>query len=120
VFRAAVSVKTKRRANTLQRALIEVLGWQYSDDYELFAASRYSSGRRCSGLLAAAAGLRGSFRSFADQFHGHQDGNEFLEANAVEINGGALGVGFSHDAKTVLLVLDALTFGKNLHNCLLV
>jgi hypothetical protein len=90
------------------------------DDGELLAASRYASCRRGAGLLAAPPWLRGFFRSFANQFHGHQDGDELLEANAIEIDCRALAIGFSDDPKSVLLVLDALSFGENLHNCLLV
>jgi len=44
----------------------------------------------------------------------------FFCADAVEINRSTLDIGFSHDSKSVLIMLDALPFGKNLHNCLLV
>jgi len=94
------------------------LGCNYCNSV-LIAASGHTCSRRCAGFLAAASGLRGSFRSFADQFHGHQAGDEFLKANAVEIDGGALDVRFGHDPESILLVLDALPFRKNLHYCLL-
>src|SRR6266849_3593220 len=71
-------------------------------------------------FLAAALGLRGTFGSFADQFHAHQAGDEFLHANTIEINGSPFGVGVSYDPESVLFVLDALSFGENLHNCLLI
>jgi len=71
-------------------------------------------------LLAAATGFRGTLGSFTHQFHRHQTGDEFLCPNTVEINRRTLDIGFSHDSKSILIVLDALAFGKNLHNCLLV
>ena len=81
---------------------------------------RYFSGRSRAGFLAAAPGLRGPLGRFAHQLHGHQAGDKFLQADAVKIDRGALGVGLRHDSVSILLVLDALPFGKNLHNCLLI
>src|ERR1700731_2449575 len=75
-----------------------------------------SSGAR---LLATAAWFRGTLGSFAHKFHGHQAGDEFLGPHTVEINGRTLNIGFGHNSKSILIVLDALAFGKNLHNCLL-
>jgi hypothetical protein len=86
----------------------------------LLAAGRYACGCGCACLLAATTGLCGTFGSFADQLHNHDAGYELLGANAVEIDRGTFAIGFGHDPKTVLIVLDALPFGKNLHNNLLV
>jgi hypothetical protein len=96
------------------------LWWEISFEAGLFAAGRYARGRRGTRFFAAAPGLRGPFRSFAHKLHGHQTGDEFFCADAVEINRSTLDIGFSHDSKSVLNMLDALPFGKNLHNCLLV
>ena len=48
-----------------------------------------------------------------------KSGDELFHTYAVEINRGPLTVGFRHDSISVLVVLDALPFGKNLHNYLL-
>jgi hypothetical protein len=110
--RARAPRPLKRPAGTLD--------WEISFERGLLATSRNTC-RGCGArLLAAAPGFRGPFGSFADQFHAHQAGDEFLRSDAVEINRSALDVGFSHDSKSILAMLDALSFGKNLHNCLLV
>src|SRR5579864_9019399 len=87
---------------------------------DLLAAGRDARGGCGACLLAAAPWFRGTFGSLADQFHAHQAGDELLCPDTVEINRRTFDIGFSHDPKPVLIMLDALTFGKNLHNCLLI
>jgi|SRR5580704_16036494 hypothetical protein len=93
---------------------------EFSRDGELLAGSSNFRGSSRAGFLASAARLRGTLGRFADEFHGHEAGDELLHADAVEINRRSLGVGFGYDSVSILVVLDALPFGKNLHNCLLI
>jgi hypothetical protein len=97
-------------------------GWGVFNDRALAVACGSGSDARCcrgAGLLTAAAGLRGTFGSFANQFHGHEASDKLLQTYAIEIDGRAFGIGFRDNSKSVLLVLDALPFGKYLHYCLL-
>jgi hypothetical protein len=100
--------------------LLNTLGWEISRVRELLAGCRDFCGRGGAGFLATPAGFRRPFGRFAHELHSHEAGDELLQANTVEINRRSLGVGFRHDSVSVLLVLDALPFGKNLHNCLLI
>lgn len=61
--------------------------------------------------LAAAAAARGRLSGWlADQFRGPDGRDELLEAVIIEIDGGAFGVRFGHDAHSVLLVPNRLPF----------
>src|SRR5689334_16467117 len=76
----------------------------------LLATGRNACGGGCACLLAAAPWFRGTFGSLADQFHAHQAGDELFCPDTVKINCRTLDIGFSHDPKPVLIMLDALTF----------
>jgi len=67
------------------------------------------------GFAAAALGAYGIDRGVANQLSRHQARYEELAAVIVELDSGAFGIGFSDNPETVLLVLDLLSSGKNLH-----
>ncbi len=71
---------------------------------------------RAAGRLATAAfSAHRIDRGFANQFGRHKACDEEFAAMIVELNGCAFGVRFRYDSESVLLVLDLLSSGKNLH-----
>ncbi len=73
------------------------------------------------GSRAARAALRprGLGWSLAHKLGSHDAGDKFLHAVRVEIDGGAVGIGFGNDAEAVDSMLDVLPCGENLHRYLL-
>src|SRR6266436_4528741 len=76
-------------------------------------------GFRGSGGFAAALGLGRNSRGFADQFRGHDAGDEELGAVVVEINRRTFLIGRSDNSESIHLMLDGLTFLHYLHRILL-
>jgi hypothetical protein len=72
------------------------------------------------GTFAPTASLGGALGGrFADQLGNPNGGDEFLDAVVIEVDAGALGVGFGDDACAVLLVTNGLTLDENLQRALL-
>jgi hypothetical protein len=68
-----------------------------------------------SGFAAATLGAHGIDGRVADKFSRHQTRYEELTTVIVELDGGTFGIRFGDDSETILLVLNLLSSGKNLH-----
>ena len=72
-----------------------------------------------SGRLLAALWLDRLRGRFAQDFGGHQGGDELLHAVRLKLDGCSFRIRIRYDSEPVHAVLDVLPFGKNLHYFLL-